>query len=72
MAIKTPQEWLELCDDALFALISGGVQSYSLAGKSFTKNDIRALEDLRRYWEGRASESRLGFTTTADMSRISE
>lgn len=67
MAIRTPTEWLELCDDALFKLISGGVSSYSVAGRSFTKNDIRALEDLRAYWQAKAAEESNGFTSAGDF-----
>lgn len=69
MPLRTPQEWLELIDDALAKLIAGGVSSYSIAGRSFTKTDLRALEDLRQYWEQRVVESKRGFFTHADFSK---
>lgn len=70
MPIRTADEWLELIDDALAAIITGRVASYSIGGRSFTKHDIRALEDLRVYWEGRVVESRNGFSTSPDFSGV--
>ena len=67
MAIRTPTEWLELIDDALAGIISGKLSSYSIGGRSFTRHDIRALEDLRAYWESRQAESRNGFVSYGDF-----
>lgn len=72
MPLRTPEEWIELIEDALAKLITGGVSSYSIAGRSFTKTDIRALEDLRSYWEQRVVEKSRGFITHADFSHHGE
>lgn len=68
MPIRKPEEWVELIDEAQAALVAGGVSSYSIAGRNFTKHDLRALQELRSYWESRAAQASGGFTTSPDFS----
>lgn len=67
MALKTATEWAELYESAITALVGGGVSSYTIQGRSFTKNDLGILTDLHKYWSARATEESSGFTSTADM-----
>lgn len=64
---KSPDEMQALYEQAIEALLSGGVQSYTIGARTFTKLDLGKLEDLRRYWEGRSAEGNHGFTTTVDL-----
>ena len=64
---KSPDEMLALYETAIESLLSGGVQSYTIGSRTFTKLDLGKLEDLRRYWEGRTAESQHGFTTGIDL-----
>lgn len=70
MATRTADEWLEMIEDAIASIITGKTSSYSIGGRSFSRLDISALEDLRSYWASKAAESRNGFTTSPDFSGI--
>ncbi len=65
--VRTPEEMLEAVQNALFALISGGVSSYSIAGRSFTKHNISELQRLESHYSAQVSSSRNGIVTYADM-----
>ena len=65
--MKTPDEWVELIEGALVAIISGGVASYSIAGRSFTKHNLSELQRLYDFYSARASSSRTGIVTYSDM-----
>jgi hypothetical protein len=67
MPIKSASEWAELYQAAIESIVAGTVSSYSISGRSFTKHDLGTLEDLYRYWLGKAAEQSHGFTTQADM-----
>lgn len=67
MAARSPDEMLEAVQNALFALVSGGVSSYSIAGRSFTKHSITELQRLEAYYQSQVSASRNGIVTYADM-----
>lgn len=56
------------CEYALVELVAGRVSSYTIAGRSFTKNDVRAIKELAAYFRQRAAETSIGGTTLADMS----
>lgn len=65
--MKTPEEWVDIIEPALAAIISGGVTSYSIAGRSFTKHNLSELQRLYDFWYSRAISSKGGITTIADM-----
>lgn len=67
--MRTPQEWAELYEEAIVSLVSGGVSSYSIAGRSFTKHDIDKLTKLHEYWSDRyeAKRRNTGFVTVSDL-----
>lgn len=67
MPLKNPEEMAEMYMAAIEKIVAGTVSSYSISGRSFTKHNLPELEDLYRYWLGKAGEKRHGFTTTADM-----
>ncbi len=67
MPLKSAQEWAELYEAAITSIVAGTVSSYSISGRTFTKHDLGTLEDLYRYWVGKAAEQSNGFTTSADM-----
>jgi hypothetical protein len=55
----TPQDELTLLEAAYTALLTGGVQSYSIGGRSVTKNDIKFITermDLLRRQVSRQSQ----------------
>ena len=65
--MKTLDEWVDICETALTAIITGGVQSYSIAGRSFTKHNLSDLQRLYDFWVSRAERSKGGICTYADM-----
>jgi hypothetical protein len=65
--LKTPQEWAELYEAAITAIVSGGVSSYSIAGRTFTKLDLPTLQRLYEYWGQRVEGERNGMVSIADM-----
>ena len=67
--LPTYREKAEAYETAIEALLTGGVSSYSVAGTSFTKHNLEALERLAQYYRSRAEAETTGFTTVADMSR---
>ena len=69
MPLKTPQEMAEMYQAAVEALVTGGISSYSIGGRSFTLNNLGQLEDLLRYWTSKAAEQSGGFVTYADFRR---
>lgn len=64
---RTPEEMLEAVQNALFALISGGVSSYSIAGRSFTKHNLSELQRLESHYQSQVASTRNGIVTYADM-----
>lgn len=65
--MKTPEEKAEMYDRAIDALVAGGVASYTIAGRTFTKLDLEKLERLRNYYAGKAEEAKHGFVTYSDL-----
>lgn len=65
--MKTPEEWAELYENALTAIITGGVSSYSIAGRTFTKLDLPTIQRLYDFWTQRVESSRHGIVTVADF-----
>lgn len=56
------------CEYALVELAAGRVSSYSVAGRSFTKNDMGALRALAEYFRQRHAETTGSFVTGTDLS----
>jgi hypothetical protein len=70
--MQTPAERANAYADAIEAILAGQANiSYSVAGKTFTKQSLPQLEDLQRYWEAKAHERQHGFVTYSDISRDS-
>lgn len=65
--MKTYQQKLEMYDAAIDALVAGGVSSYTVAGRTFTKLDLSTLEKLRAYYAAKVQEEKGGFVTFSDM-----
>jgi hypothetical protein len=64
---KSPEQWVEEIEAAITAILAGGVSSYSIAGRSFTKHDLGQLRDMLEFYESRAARKRGGITSIADM-----
>ena len=65
--MKTAEEWADLYEQALTAIISGGVSSYSIAGRTFTKLDLPTVQRLYDFWAQRVESTRNGIVTVADF-----
>ena len=58
------------CEYALVELAAGRVSSFSVAGRSFTKNDMGALRALADYFRQRHAETTYGGTSYSDLSGV--
>jgi putative N-acetylmannosamine-6-phosphate epimerase len=56
------------CEHAIVAIVAGKVSSYTISGRTFTKNDLNTLRTLADYFRRRHAETTHGGTTYADMS----
>jgi len=56
------------CETAISEIVSGRLQSYSIAGRTFTKSDLNTLRSLAEYFRRRHAETTYGGTVYADMS----
>lgn len=75
MAYTEPnyEDWLVEIDKQLLAWASGAsISSYSIAGRTFTKNNTDALIAFREYVYGLYRRKTYGNVTVADMSGVSE
>ena len=69
---QTAAERANAYADVIEKILSGGANiSYTVAGRSFSKANLEQLENLQRYWEGRAHEQSSGFVTYSDISKES-
>jgi len=50
MALYTPEQMAELYQVALIAIVSGKVANYSVGDTSFSRHNIKDLEDAYKYW----------------------
>lgn len=64
---RTPEEMLDAVQNALLALVSGSVSSYSIAGRSFTYHNLSELQRLESYYQSQVAATRNGIVTYADM-----
>ena len=69
MEIKTATEWAELYETAIENLVTDNVQSYSVAGRTFTRLNLTTLERLYNFYAGKAAQEKHGRVTHANMSR---
>lgn len=65
MPLKSYAEIAQTLEDAMLAVASGTLQSYSLNGKSFSKHNLKDLADLYRQYRQWAEEETHGGTTLA-------
>lgn len=56
------------CEVAISEIVSGRLQSYSIAGRTFTRADLNVLRQLAEYFRKRHAETTYGGTAYADMS----
>jgi len=54
MALKTNAEMAAMYQEAIEKLVAGGVASYTIAGRTFTKLNLGELEKAFHYWKGLA------------------
>jgi len=66
-----PSEIVAQIDAEMLARATGGVSSYSIAGRSFTKTPIGELMTMRNYYANLAALQSGHGTTVADLSRES-
>lgn len=64
---KSASEWVLLLETAYESLLTGGVSSYSIAGRSFTKHDIATIREELDYWRAQASSESHGIVSIADQ-----
>jgi hypothetical protein len=66
MALKSNKEMAEMYQQAISQLVSGGVASYTIAGRTFTKLQLGELEKAFRYYKDAADadEGKGGFVVT--------
>ena len=60
MALKSNKEMAELCQQAIVQLVSGGISSYTIAGRTFTKLNVFELQKLVDYYKSRAEAEQAG------------
>lgn len=64
---KPASEWVNLLESAYEALLTGGVSSYSIAGRSFTKHDLATIREELDYWRASAAAETHGIVTIAEQ-----
>jgi len=69
MAIKSATEWAELYQTAIENLVTDNVQSYTVAGRTFTRLNLTTLERLYTHYAGKAEAEKYGRTTLSNLSR---
>ena len=57
----------DLFQAALEAFASGGLQSYTIAGTTFTKANVSQLQSQFEFWDQRAAEEDLGNATLVKL-----
>lgn len=67
MALKSNREMAQLCQNAIADIISGKIRSYSIQGRTFTRENIGVLRDLERQYRSADVRRRVGRTEYLDM-----
>lgn len=65
----TAQEELALIDEAIRAILSGGVASYSINGRSLTKLDYRMLVQRKAELEAQIAQQAGGMFVASQFRR---
>ena len=68
MALYTNAEMAQLCRSAIADLIKGKTRSYSIMGRSFTREDIGKLRTMEKGYLAGARRSSFGRSHFLDMS----
>jgi hypothetical protein len=71
MADPRPSDIVKAIDSEMLARATGGVSSYTIAGRSFTKTAISELMTIRRAYADLAAVQAGFGVTYADLSRES-
>lgn len=61
---KSAESWYFEYEDALTALLEGGLTSYSVGGQTFTKNNISFIQEQMNYWRGQMDAEATGANGT--------
>lgn len=67
MALKSNREMAQLCQNAIADIISGKVRSYSIQGRTFTRENIGMLRELERTYRSSDVRQRFGRSHYLDM-----
>ena len=67
MALKSNREMAQLCQNAIADLIAGKIRSYSMAGRSFTRESISALRALEKDYRSAHKRETYGRSHYLDM-----
>lgn len=68
MALKSNREMAQLCQNAIADIVSGKVKSYSIQGRTFTRESIGALRELEKTYRSGYVRQTYGRSEFLDMS----
>lgn len=70
MAAKTASEMRDLFQAALEAFATGkGIQSYTIAGTTFSRANLAQLQSQFEFWDMRAAEEEFGNASVINLRR---
>lgn len=67
MPLKTNKEMAQLCQNAIADIIQGKVKSYSIQGRTFTRENISQLRELERTYRSGYVRQTYGRSHFLDM-----
>jgi hypothetical protein len=65
--LRTANEMAQMYQNAIVELIEERVSTYTIAGRSYTKNDLDKLERGLRYWSRQATIDHHGGRSAPDV-----
>ncbi len=65
--LKTPAEMAQIMQDAILAIASEKVASYTVEGQTFTMHNLSKLQELESHYRKQANAARWGSVATVDM-----
>ena len=68
MPLKSNKEMAQLCQDAIRDIVSGKIKSYSMLGRTFTRENITALRELEATYRSAYKRETYGRSHFLDMS----
>jgi len=68
MGLMSDREMAQLCQTALADIIQGKVRSYSIQGRTFTRENLTALRELERTYRSADARRTYGRSHFLDMS----